>query len=162
MMARKPIPLARLQRLEAERLQRQAERAKRLSKRRYMVYFLLCEGFVKIGYGNDPEQRCRAAQVGNPFPVTLIAVALGGKTEEVILHRAFRNLHVRAEWFRLAPPLDHVVANLRTIDDPRAAMEWLGEWLLATKGSFALLKAAHKPAHRPVDSSNQEELSHVS
>lgn len=133
-------PPARLARLEAERLYRRDEREKQRNKRQHVVYFLLCEGFVKIGYGYDPLRRLYAAQTLNPFPVTLAATALGGEQEERVLHRAFKELHVRAEWFRLATPLDAVIDTLQQINDPADAMEWLGEWLLATKGSFALLK----------------------
>lgn len=130
---RRPLPPARIARLEAERISRRIEVKRKRARWTHYLYFLICEGHVKIGYARDPGVRCRAAQVGNPFRVILAGIALGGEREERILHRAFRSLHVRAEWFRLAPPLDDVVAKIREINAPDEAREWLDGWLYRTK-----------------------------
>jgi hypothetical protein len=153
---RRPLPPARIARLEAERLTRQAEIDRRRAKWTHYIYFLTCEGYVKIGYARDPMQRWAAAQVGNPFPIALAAIALGGKKEERILHRTFRDLHLRAEWFRLAPPLDEIVAKISD-ETPLAARIWLGEWLFSLNGSTALLiDEPHKTRHMDTRTTSNE------
>lgn len=148
---RRPLPLARIARLEAERAVKRAEAAKRQAKRECRLYFLLCEDYVKIGYGYDPAQRCRASQVGNPFPVSLVGVMTGGEREERILHRTFRGLRFRAEWFRVLAPLDEVVSTIQKIDDPDDARAWIGEWLLSFNGSMALLPEVEPHKSRHID-----------
>lgn len=138
------LPPARIARLEAERFTRQAKAARKKSRRTHFLYFLVCEGYVKIGYGDDPFQRCRAAQVGNPFPVILAGIAFGGKHEERVLHIALRDLHFRAEWFRLEPPLNEIVSKIAEINEPHSAREWLGDWLASFNGSMALYPAPER------------------
>jgi hypothetical protein len=61
-------------------------------------------GRVKIGHtmGGKPAlmSRLAALQTGSPLRLVAIAVMAGGPVEEKRLHRRFRRLHERGEWFR--------------------------------------------------------------
>ena len=160
----RPLPPARIARLEAERLTRQADKDRKIATRTHFIYFLVCEGHVKIGYGRDPLQRCSAAQVGNPFPVELAGIATGGEREERALHHAFRDLHVRAEWFRLDGHLAEIVNKVREINEPHSARAWLGDYMLSLNGSFTLIPAVrpHNSRHIDVRTTNDEIKNHQS
>lgn len=65
-----------------------------------MIYFITQElnKYIKIGYtDNDPDNRSRAMQVGNPHPLNLVAVIDGDKGLERSLHWYFRKDHIRGE-----------------------------------------------------------------
>ena len=74
------------------------------------VYFLHCDGYIKIGHAKDAVRRLRGIETMVPYPVTLVhhvpcpdeATAL---TCERAFHRQFAALRVRGEWFRLAGDL---------------------------------------------------------
>jgi hypothetical protein len=78
------------------------------------VYFVACDGFVKIGVANNVEKRIRELQVGCPHTLDLIGLAEGGRELEAAYHKRFRKLRVAGEWFRLAPPLtDEIMRFVR-------------------------------------------------
>lgn len=78
---------------------------------RPIVYFLGCNGKVKIGTTTDLPRRHNDLSMGNP-DLTLLATILGGHREERELHERFREYRVRGEWFRLEGKLAEYVASL--------------------------------------------------
>lgn len=70
------------------------------------VYFagFLGEGpeskMVKIGYAADPVARITELQCGNPWKLVALRLVLGSRTLEGALHRNWKLLRVRGEWFR--------------------------------------------------------------
>lgn len=67
------------------------------------IYFVECRPLsaVKIGFtGSGPESRLKACQTGCPAPLRLLGSIPGQMFEEQRLHRAFKPLHIRGEWFR--------------------------------------------------------------
>jgi hypothetical protein len=64
------------------------------------VYFIKCEGFVKIGYSGSFAARIDAIQTSNPFEVTLLHTVPGDLALENSFHERFRAHHHRLEWFR--------------------------------------------------------------
>lgn len=66
------------------------------------VYFVECEGYVKIGVARWPEKRLTVMQGGNPFPMTLWGLLLpkGSAFElEAHLHHWLRPYSLKLEWF---------------------------------------------------------------
>jgi hypothetical protein len=75
-----------------------------------VVYFLQAEPGdpVKIGYAKDRagvERRLRAAQLGHPAALRVLAIMDGGRVLEAELHRRFANDRIYGEWFRPSPGL---------------------------------------------------------
>lgn len=95
----------------------QTDSAKRRRARRQpFVYFLRCQGFVKIGFTTDPARRLLNCRVGNPFPVEIAAMVFGDEELEAALHSRFRKLRHRDEWFRDEGSLCALVGELAGIE----------------------------------------------
>lgn len=69
--------------------------------------YLICEaddGPIKIGYGKDPITRLRDMQTGNPRPLRIERVVIGGRAVEKMLHQMWLSFAVGGsagtEWFR--------------------------------------------------------------
>ncbi|HEV2557371.1 MAG TPA: GIY-YIG nuclease family protein [Microvirga sp.] len=77
------------------------------------VYFIRCEGFVKIGRAFSPSARLRDFQVGSPFPLELLATEPGDDRREFALHHRFAEYRVRGEWFRLEGALLDYISGIR-------------------------------------------------
>lgn len=71
-----------------------------------MIYFIKgCEtGRVKIGYSNNIENRLSTLQVGCPEKL-IIWGTYDGKLTEKEIHKKFKDLHVRGEWFEFERPI---------------------------------------------------------
>lgn len=111
------------------------------AKRTPLVYFMTCQGFVKLGWTTDPYQRLRGSQVGNPHLIELAATMRGGEREERILQREFKELHHRAEWFRNEGALLDLLNAIRDME-PIEARDRVGEWYLSRRGKSCLLLPA--------------------
>jgi len=86
------------------------------------VYFLRCDGFVKIGYSIDPHMRLRQIRSmdGTLFPggidcaaTELLATEHGGFDRERELHKQFKHLRHTGEWFTEAPELTEYINTLQ-------------------------------------------------
>ena len=78
-----------------------------------MIYFITQGNeFVKIGHTDNPLARVATLQVGNPNELRLWVSFPGGKEEEEIFHKFFKDFHVRGEWFRLNLVVRHFVEHL--------------------------------------------------
>lgn len=67
------------------------------------VYFLLCNGLVKIGYSDNPYRRIKEHATSSPFPQKLIGLLRGGKPRERDIHAHFALYRHSGEWFFLDP-----------------------------------------------------------
>lgn len=84
------------------------------------VYFIRCEGFIKIGKAQRPENRVKEIRRGGIlFPrqldleaSELIATELGGIERERELHARFAHLRHTGEWFIEAPELTEYIESL--------------------------------------------------
>jgi hypothetical protein len=76
-----------------------------------MIYFIGCGEFVKIGRANDPAQRAKDLQIGNPYVVELMGTFDGNDAEEKRLHAAFAPFHHRAERFFLTKTIHQFVVQ---------------------------------------------------
>lgn len=64
-----------------------------------MIYFIKCEGFVKIGYSNNIDKRLAKFRCENPFELILINQMEGDRSVELDLHYYFKDYHHRGDWF---------------------------------------------------------------
>jgi len=73
-----------------------------MSKKSSKVYFIkdLSSGRVKIGKAINPLSRLKALQVGSSNELKIIKTITGGIYLEQILHKYFKHLHIRGEWFK--------------------------------------------------------------
>jgi hypothetical protein len=72
---------------------------------RYYVYVIQGEPHspVKIGLAKDVRTRIASLQTGNPTPLRLLYVLMGGQDLEWELHRKFGQYRIpRSEWFEAA------------------------------------------------------------
>lgn len=78
---------------------------------------------VKIGYTRgDVTARLRQLQTGSPVELRIVATIDGGPDLEARLHRTFRPLHVRGEWFTVAHKLESLLFYLEDGTDFDAAL----------------------------------------
>lgn len=66
-----------------------------------LVYFLVAETFVKIGFSTNLRGRVDAVKTGCPEPLSGVWVMQGGRPEESVLHRRFSAHRLAREWFCL-------------------------------------------------------------
>jgi hypothetical protein len=70
-----------------------------------VVYFLRAGDAIKIGRTKNLARRLRALATGSAAPLELLAAVPGGRELEARLHRRWRQLHLRGEWFRAGEAL---------------------------------------------------------
>ncbi len=118
-----------------------------------MVYFIEAHGTgrVKIGHtmGGKPAlmNRIEDLQTGCPLSLVAIAVMPGGAPEERALHRKFRGLHERGEWFRLEGDLAALV-GLHRLKQPLSVSVYVPRAVKGSKQTRARAKAQGQTAER--------------
>lgn len=70
-----------------------------------MIYFIECNGLLKIGTAVNSRVRLKGLQTGNPEPMTLLGEIPGSQADEAGLHQCFHAFRVRGEWFRYSDEL---------------------------------------------------------
>jgi Meiotically up-regulated gene 113 len=65
-----------------------------------VVYFVRAGDAIKIGRTANLAARLRALATASAVPLELLAAVPGGRELEARLHRRWRHLHLRGEWFR--------------------------------------------------------------
>jgi hypothetical protein len=65
-----------------------------------VVYFIRAGNAVKIGRTTNLSGRLKALATGSAVPLEVLAAVPGGRELEARLHRRWRHLHLRGEWFR--------------------------------------------------------------
>lgn len=68
------------------------------------VYFLECQGFIKIGRARDILRRTQMNQIGNPFALQPLGYVPQPSPDEAdmherFLHDRFSDIRHRGEWF---------------------------------------------------------------
>jgi len=78
------------------------------------VYFVECDGFVKIGYsGGRVEERADELSLGSPLEQAVAARLPGDRYLETLLHDLFKSYHHRGEWFRVEGDLAEFLNGIR-------------------------------------------------
>jgi len=74
------------------------------------VYLISADdGYVKIGvFSGDVNRRLKSLQTGNPKQLRVVETVLCDLPlyREQVLHKRYKNLHVRGEWFRYSPEIN--------------------------------------------------------
>jgi hypothetical protein len=66
-----------------------------------MVYFMQSLDKIKVGYtSNNPTNRKRSMETGNPHGIVLIGTVNGTREHEEKIHKQLQKYCVRGEWFR--------------------------------------------------------------
>jgi hypothetical protein len=71
------------------------------------VYFIRAgdTGPVKIGLSRDPKGRLKEFDIQSPVPLQLIRVVNGDRHTELYLHKRYKSLWLRGEWFLYCPTM---------------------------------------------------------
>lgn len=79
---------------------------------------------IKLGYAQNPQQRCAQLQTGNPNVLSVIwSTAIDQSRARIVeqkIHREYNHKRVRGEWFRMsAAEAEQVLAHavIRWSDD---------------------------------------------
>lgn len=77
------------------------------------VYFALADEVrrVKIGMSVSPRDRISTINADSPVAVRLVGTMPGTAENESALHRRFRHLHVKGEWFEYRDELADYIAK---------------------------------------------------
>lgn len=67
-------------------------------------------GPIKIGLARNPVKRLRGMQTGNSRHLAIICLLVGTRETEQLLHREWKDAHLRGEWFGCG--YEHVIAEL--------------------------------------------------
>jgi hypothetical protein len=65
-----------------------------------VVYFVQAGDAIKIGLTTNLAARLRALATASAVPLEFLAAVPGNRQLEARLHRLWRHLHLRGEWFR--------------------------------------------------------------
>lgn len=80
------------------------------------VYFVRCGEFVKIGYTRGvPESKMTEFKVGSPYDYEMLASVPGGLRLQRKLHRIFKEVHHRGEWFRMEGALVEFIGSIKGV-----------------------------------------------
>lgn len=94
------------------------ERPVRVRKDSGIIYFVRAAGtqFVKIGHSQgDLASRIATLQTGCPHELKALATVDGTQADESSLHRRFKHLAVRGEWFRMDEELKGFIAEIANV-----------------------------------------------
>lgn len=66
-----------------------------------MVYFIIANNKVKIGYAEDPSKRIPSIQTSSPYELEVLLIIEGNYDKESELHKQFQEYRTSGEWFDL-------------------------------------------------------------
>jgi len=78
------------------------------------VYFIEAGEFIKIGYSSNVGKRMDELSTGCPHDFKLLHDTPGDRELEADMHKRFRHLRARQEWFRKDPELLAYIKDLKT------------------------------------------------
>jgi len=82
----------------------------------HRVYFIQTNDFIKIGFTRNMTRRFEGINSSVPYDITLLHEMPGSFDLEVDMHRKFKHLRVKGEWFRAEPELVDFIQSLK--NDP--------------------------------------------
>lgn len=83
-----------------------------------MIYFIKAGEYIKIGHTTVPvETRISQLQTGCPEKIELLFCVEGGLRFEKKLHRFYKKYHTHGEWFKMNPPTDDDIFEIRMLDE---------------------------------------------
>lgn len=105
-----------------------------------MIYFIECQGAVKIGFSKNPRHRLVKLATDSPFPCSLMGVVEGCIKVERALHIKFSEFRIRGEWFKFTREIDifiqqNTIPYPKAFRQPIAGFGPLGTWRVETDKS---------------------------
>lgn len=78
------------------------------------IYFVqgISGGPIKIGWSKWVHQRLQDMQIGSPVPLKILATIPGSQPEERRVHKRFKGIRIRGEWFDPSPELLEFIGSL--------------------------------------------------
>lgn len=94
------------------------------------LYIARANDYFKIGISENPEERIKQLQTGNPEPVDLYAEfeAEDAAKCESRLHKRFEGFRIQGEWFKLDVRIVDGIINL--YNDTPASMDEIVDWVV--------------------------------
>lgn len=89
----------------------------------YIYIVEACNGIIKIGVSERPENRASSCSLHSPIPVRLIAAWRAPWREEGRLHKKFDHHRLHNEWFRVEGDLALWLETKRGLGVPEI-MDW--------------------------------------
>ena len=84
------------------------------SKEECHIYFIRCEGAVKVGYSRHPGLRLRALQTANPKQLELLYSFLDFQRKEKEIHCDLEKHSINGEWFEHNDFVRNYIKTLQT------------------------------------------------
>lgn len=76
------------------------------------IYFLRCDGYLKVGFSSSPRMRLTSLQYANPYKLEFIKVTRGTEAGEKAIKALLAPYHLRYEWYRLEPEVQAAIDQL--------------------------------------------------
>lgn len=89
---------------------------------------------VKIGYGSPLSRLC-TLQIGNPRKLRVLASIESSPRLERFLHRAFKGVRIRGEWFRMTDQMRELIKNIRA-NNLEAVCKTMAEMISSSDKKF--------------------------
>lgn len=84
----------------------------------FLIYFIRCGKFIKIGFSKNPATRLKELQTANPNKLVLVATMPGNLQTELSLHEIYKNKRVRGEWFKYEGMLKRSIMAINNAESP--------------------------------------------
>lgn len=78
-----------------------------------MIYIIRCGDAVKIGFSDNPFNRIKELQVGNPERLKIIAMFPGSMRLERNIHARLKQYRINGEWFRWTPEVISILESVK-------------------------------------------------
>jgi len=101
-----------------QRLQSGHQSTVELKGRQHVYFIAAASGPIKIGVAIHPHARLFELQVAHFEEITLLGFAEGGPVLERDLHRKFKHLRIRGEWFERHPDILAEISRLTDFVEP--------------------------------------------
>jgi transcriptional regulator with XRE-family HTH domain len=107
-------PVISINPLHGAKIKQRARRKKqKVSYAIPSIYFISSErGYIKIGFSKHVYDRLKALQIANGEKLTLLKFYPGTKKQEKALHKRFKKLHLKGEWFMPGLELTNFIESI--------------------------------------------------
>lgn len=81
-----------------------------------MIYFILNNDSIKIGYTSRPNDRLSQLQTSSPNKLEMLLLLSGNRKDEYFLHNLFKDLRLNGEWFCLSDLIKNYIKDNQKYD----------------------------------------------
>lgn len=80
-----------------------------------LIYFISNGNFVKIGYTASVKARIKKMLTDTPFDLVALHVEAGTRADEKRLHKMFKHLRVKREWFKMSDDISLYIESRKAV-----------------------------------------------